>query len=469
MKRALLHVIFFSAAISGFAQTSWTLEQCINYALKNNLSIKQSELNVQSNKNNSTQAKAALLPTLNGGAAHTYNFGKTIDRYTNSFATQMVLSQNFYLTSSVTLWSGLSQYNTIKQNELNYQSSVENVNQQKNDLSLNVATSFLQVVYSDQLKAVQKNQVEISNEQLERTKKLADAGTIAKSNVYDVEAQLAADQYNLVAAENNYKIALLTLQQLMNLDTVSNFKIETPNLEPGEMGVENLNVIDIYNAALKTQPLIRSAEFAWKSAERGLYSAKGMRSPTLSLSASIGTGYSGLNYNYSYNPISVASGYTSSYDTVFLIEYNPIKNGVKPFNEQFKGNLNKSISLQLNVPLFNGLRTHTSIENNKLNVFNQKLSYDISRQQLMKNIANAHVSAVAAYEKYKSAKSALAAAETAFTYTETKFNAGTISAFDFSTAKNRVLKAQADLLNAKFDFVFRLKVLDFYQGKPLTL
>ena len=466
MRVWLCFVLSVSACIS-FAQ-GWSIDQCIEYALKNNISIKQAGLNAQSAKNNTMISKASVLPNLNIGAAHTYNFGKTIDRFTNRFADQMVLSQNVFLSSSVTLWSGLTQYNTIKQNELNYLSAVENVKQQQNDLALNVATAFLQVVYAQQLIDVQKSQLNISKEQLERTLKLSDAGTIAVSNVYDTEAQLAADQFNLTSAESNYRVAMLTLQQLLTLDSVSNFTIQQPVFDMAQYDVSQLSVINIYNQALKNQPLIKGAEYAWKSSEKGLAAAKGGRSPSILLSGGIGTGYSGLNYNYDFNYSSYLAGYTSALDSVYLFQLSPIQKGVKTFADQYNANVNKSISLQINVPLFNGLRTHMGIENNKLNVLNQKLNYDLAKQQLFKNIAQAHANAMSASEKFNAAKIAVEAAQKSFQYSESKFSAGAMSAFEFNSAKNRLMKAQADMLNAKFDLLFRIKVLDFYQGKPLT-
>ena len=449
-------------------QTRLTLDQCIDYALKNNLSIRQSEMNAQISKNNSRQVKAGSLPALNGGAAHTYNFGKTIDRFTNTFADQMVLSQNLFLSTNLTIWSGLTQLNNIRQSEYNYLAAVENVNQQKNDLSLNVATAFLQVVYAEQLKNIQKNQKEISEQQLEQTKKLAEAGTIAIGNIYDVEAQLASDQFNYTSAENNYSVALLTLQQLLNLDSLKNFSIEIPTVSEEQYNIKNLNVQEIYNIALKNQPVMKSASLNLKGAERGLAAAKGFYSPNLSISAALGTGYSGLNYNYDYNYGYSPAGFTNNNDTVYLFQVNPIRREIKSFADQFNGNINKSISFQLNVPIFNGLRTHTGVTNGKLNVFAQKLNYDLARQQLWKSIVQAHINAVAATEKLNASKRAVEAAENSFRFSETKFNAGTISVFDFSTAKSRLLKAQSDYLNAKFDLIFRMKVLDFYQGKPLT-
>jgi outer membrane protein len=447
---------------------AWSIDQCIDYALKNNISIRQANLNAQSVKNNLLSSKASVIPSLNIGAGHTYNFGKTIDRFTNKFADQMVLSQNVFLSSSVTLWSGLIQYNTIKQNELSYQSAVQSVKQQQNDLALNVATAFLQVVYAQQLIDVQKAQANVSKEQLERTRKLADAGTIAQSNVFDIEAQLASDQFNLTSAESNYRVSLLTLQQLMNLDSVPNFTIQQPIIDVTQTDLSQMKVARIYDEALKNQPLIKSAELAWKSSEKGLAVARGAISPSLLLSGGLGTGYSGLNYDYDFSLSSYLAGYTSSYDSVFLVEATPIQKGVKSFADQYSANINKSISFQLNIPLFNGLRTHTNIENNKLNVLNQKLNYDLARQQLFKNIAQAHANAISASDKYKASQTAVDAAQKSFQFSETKFTAGALSAFDYSTAKNRLMKAQADMLNAKFDLIFRLKVLDFYQGKPLT-
>ncbi len=459
--------VFFSAVV--FAQSKWTMERCIEHALKNNIGIRQAELNAKVAKNNALQSKAGALPALNAGGAHTYNFGKTIDRFTNTFADQMVLSQNLFLSTNLTLWSGLSQLNSIRQTDLNYRSAVESVNQQKNDLALNVATAFLQVIYADQLKQVQKNQVDISIQQLERTKSLFEAGTVAKGTLYDVEAQLGADRFNFVSAENNYSIALLTLQQLLNLDSVKNFALEIPLLSDPSFDGSQLIVQDIYANALKSQPQIKSAELAWRGAEKGLAASKGLRSPTLTFSAAIGSGFSGLNYNYDYSYGVVPAGYTSAFDTVYLFDVNPIRKEVKSFSDQFNANINRSIGLQLNVPIFNGLRTHVSVENSKLNVFSQKLNFDLAKQQLWKNIAQAHANAIAAQEKLKSARQAIEAAELSYRFSESKFNAGAISSFEFSTARGRMLKAQSDLLNARFDLIFRIKVLDFYQGKPLTL
>lgn len=466
MRKLVLFLPFLLNA--AFAQNAWNLQQCIDYALKNNLSLKQSELNARMNEASLLQSKANVLPTLNAGANHTYNIGRTIDRYTNTFANTTVLSQNFYAQTQITLWSGMSQYFNIKKNQYTYLASQQTYEQQKRDLALNVATAFLQVVYTGELANVAQQQVTISKQQLERTQKMADAGAIALSNVFDIKAQLANDEFTFTTQQNNFNLALLSLKQLLYLDSLNSFTIEKPALDIVASDLAAYNVQDIYQTALKNQPSIKSAEYSLLSAEKGLAVAKGRVSPTLSMSGTIGTGYSGLAKDIIGSSVSfVPSGYTSGFDTVYSPVYS-FQTQDTPWNKQFKNNVNKSIGFTLSVPLFNGLSNYTNIKTAKLQTLSSKYSYDIARQQLFKTIAQAHADANGALNKYASAKTALEASQQSFTYAEQKFNAGSISAFDYNTAKNRVLKAQADMLNSKYDFVFKLKVLDYYQGKPLT-
>lgn len=473
MKKSLFIFLSFLLFGAAFSQTAgWTLQQCIDQALKNNISIKQSEVSMQISEVNATQAKANILPSLNAGANHTYNIGKNIDRYTNTFANSTVLSQNFYLSSQITLWSGMSQYNNIRQTQYNYLASKENLEQLKNDVSLNVATYFLQVLYNDELMKVAQFQVKISKEQLERTEKMAEAGTVAKSSVFDIKAQLANDEYTFVSAQNSYNIALLNLKQLLYLDSMNSFAIQRPDLDVVSADLMSMKVSDIYQTSLKTQHKIKSAEYSMLSYEKGLAIARGRISPTINFNASIGTGYSGLSkeiVSTSYNGSLEQTPYiTSGGQFVYQPGFDIVTRNT-PFADQFKNNVNKSVGFSLSVPLFNGLSTYSSIKNAKLQMLNSKYNYDLTKQQLYKTIAQAYADAQASLNKYTAAKSAYDAANTAFMYTEQKYNVGAINAFDYSTAKNRLLKSQADVLNGKFDYIFKLKVLDYYQGKPLTL
>lgn len=469
MRKTAFSFIFILATLILPAQQGWTLQQCIEQAIKNNISIMQAGVTSEISKVSVTQSQANILPTLNAGATHTYNIGRTIDRYTNTFANSTVLSQNFYLGTQVTLWSGLAQYNTIRQAQYNYLASKETFEQRKNDLALNVASNFLQVIYNEEMINIAKNQRDMSKEQLDRTKILVEAGSLAKSNEYDLNAQLANDEYTLITMQNNYALSMLSLKQLLNLDTVNNFTIEKPVFDsPQQNSLLDLSVYDVYQTALKNQHNIKSAQYNVIANEKSLSAAKGRISPTLTFNGSIGTGYSGLAKDIvSVTPTGYeAFGITASGDIVYSPTFTT-ETKKTPFAEQFKSNVNKSLGFTLNVPLFNGLSTYSSIKNAQLQTLNAQYNYELTKQQLYKTIAQAHADAVASFNKYNAAKTAETAAQESLNYTKQKFDAGAINSFDFSTAKNRLLKSQSDALNAKYDYIFKLKVLDFYQGKPL--
>ena len=478
MMKVILYTILF-LGITNFisAQSAiWDLQQCIDYAQKNNINLKQSEISNRISKNNANQSKAAILPTFNAGAQHTYNFGRTIDRYTNTFANTQVLSQNFYISSNVIIWSGLAQYNNIKANQYQYLSNTESYLQQRNDLALNVATAYINVIFSDEVLQISRNQFKITQEQLERTQKLADAGTLAKSAVFDLKAQLANEEVNVTSSDNNYQIAMLTLKQLLNIDTLNNFNISRPNVDVQPNELSSLSVQNIYEAALKNQHSIKSANYNLLAAEKNLAVAKGRVSPTLSATGSIGTGTSGLDkkvnavnfVGYEQTPYYVTDDPLNP--TLVYPVYQPkteVVTSEKPFADQFKDNVNKSVGFTLSVPVFNGLQTYTGVKNAKLAALNAKYSGDLVEQNLYKTIAQAYANAKAALNKYNSTKLSVDASEQSFYYAQQKYNVGAISTFDYNNAKTRLQSAQSNLVQAKYDFVFKLKVLDYYQGKEL--
>jgi len=462
----ILFLLFVSVHLH--CQSGWDLQQCINYAITHNISLKQAALTNETNLNNSSQSKANILPTLNLGAQHTYNFGKTIDRFTNTFATQQVLSQNLFMSSNLVLWSGLAQYNNIKANEFNYLSGVENVKQQQNNLSLNVANAFITVIFSEELLKISKNQFDVSQEQLERTLKLVNAGAIAKSVEFDIKAQLANEEVNVTTADNNYQIAMLSLRQLMNYDSVANFSISKPEINITGEQLLMKDVQFVYESALKTQPSIKGGEFSVISADKTYKASRGRISPTLSMTGSIGTGYSGLNKEITgYETVSQNLGNIPGFGPLVLENSSPIFGAPKSFTDQYSNNINKSLGFTLTIPLFNGLQTYTSVKNSKINLLNARYTQDLNKQNLYKTIAQAYANAKAALNKYQASRSSVEAAAESFKYAQQKFNAGAISAFDFSTSKNRLFAAESNLLQSKYDYIFKLKVLDFYQGKPL--
>ncbi len=470
MKTTIFFILsFISTAI--YSQ-SWSLQQCIDYALKNNLTLKQNELNVEMSDVNYKQSIATILPNLNASANNTKNVGEKLNPYSYTFQSSSVSSDNIYGQAQVTLWSGMQQYNNVKKNQYALMANKETYEQQKNDLALNVASSFLQVVYNQELVKVAQQQVSISKLQLERTQTLADAGSAALSSVYDIKAQLATDEYSYVTADNNYNLSLLALKQLLYLDSANNFSVEKPAFELSVTDLATYKPIDIYQAALKNQHKIKSAEYNLISAEKNLSYSQGKNSPTLTLSGVLSTGYSGLDQTT--NLISpVPTGfqqtgyYTSSGEAVVAPTFNETTK-TTPLGTQLSNNFNKSIGFTLNIPIFNGLSNMAGIKNAKLQVLSNKYGYDIGRQQLYRTIVQAYTDAQGALNKYLSAKTAHETSQLSFTYAEQKFNAGALNSFDYNNSKNRVLRTQTDMLNAKYDFIFKLKVLDYYQGKPLA-
>ena len=471
MLKQLCLLVFIGFVIKSNAQTNqWSLQQCIDYGQKHNISLKQAELTTQVNQNNSNQSKASILPTINGGAQHTYNFGRTIDRYTNTFANSQVLSQNFYVSSNVVIWSGLAQYNNIKANQFQYLSSNETFLQQKNDLALNIATSYINVIFSDEISQISKAQYKITLEQLERTQKLADAGTIAKSAVYDLKAQLANEEVNVINSDNNFQLAMLGLTQLLNLDSLPNFSIEKPVVEITGNDVASISVQNIYETALKNQHSIKAAQYNVISANKTLDVAKGKFSPTLSATGSLGTGTSELNKRIdAVNFVGVEqTQYVTSAGDLIYQPKTEIITSKTPFANQFKDNVNKSIGFTLSVPIFNGLQTYTSYKNAQINALSVSYSKDLVEQNLYKTIAQAYANARAALNKYNANKLSVEANEVSFNFAQQKYNVGALSSFDYNSAKTRLQNALGNLVQAKYDYVFKLKVLDYYQGKPIT-
>ncbi|MBK9285718.1 MAG: TolC family protein [Sphingobacteriaceae bacterium] len=468
MKHAFKIFFIFLIHLCAFSQSPWDLQQCIQYAISHNISLKQSALNNEINKNNSNQSKANVLPTLNVGAQHNYNFGKTVDRFSGTFANTQFLSQNFFASTNLVLWSGLSQYNTIRANEFNYLSGIENLKQQENDLSLNVANAYINVVFSEELLKISTSQFNVTKEQLEQTMKLVNAGALAKSVEYDIRAQLANEELNVTNADNNSKLAVLGLRQLMNYDSIANFDVSRPTIEIENNTLLENNVQYIYETALKNQHNIKSGEYAIMSADRTYAASKGRISPSLSLTGSIGTGYSGVAKRLAgYNNVTDTLGNIPGIGPLVYNRQDPLFEET-PFSNQVKDNVNKTIGFTLNIPLFNGLQTHTSIKNAKISLLNSRYTQELNQQNLYKTIAQAHMNAKAALNKYNASKSNVTAASESFKYAQQKFNAGSISAFDFTNSKNRLFAAESNLLQAKYDYLFKIKVLDFYQGKPLT-
>jgi outer membrane protein len=448
MRKIFLIIPFFLLITAVKSQEVWTLEKCVEYALSNNIQVKQQLLQVKSESALLQQDKLSLLPSLNGGASHGYNFGQTVDRYTNQFATSRVQTDNFYLGSSLTLFDGFQKINQVKQRKSDLEATRYETDKFMDDISLNIATGYLQILFYNELAKTAEKQLKATELQAQRLKTLVDAGALAEGDYFTIEAQKASENSQFVSAQNNLFIARLTLAQMLDLPNLDGFEIEYPDLDMATQPSLSIKPDQIYEYALETQPSIKSAQSKVKSSEIGLSMAQGGQSPTLSLQGSLGTGYSGA--------AQVFDTLTNEYIT-------------KSWNDQINDNFNKSFSINLNVPIFNGWSTRTNISRAKINVENQKYNLELSKLQLRKTIQQAYVDAKAALNNYEASTAGVNAAHESFRYAEQKFNVGTLNSVDYNNAKKDLEKAESDQLRAKYEFIFKSTVLDFYMGKPLTL
>lgn len=446
----------------------WSLQECINYAQVHNIQVQIDQLNVRMSQTNLTASKGNMLPNLNGFASHTYNYGQTIDRFTNTFVNDRVLNQNFYLQSTFTVFSGFQNYNTVQQNKYALQASQFGVEQTRYDIGMNVANAYLNILFAEDQLEIAKKQETLTASQVDRMQKMVDAGASARGPLLELQTQLANEKVTSVTADNNLTIAYLTLTQLMNLDTTAGFRIVRPDLEIPNEAVLAESPEQIYNTAENTQPAIKQADANILSTEKGVDVAYGALSPTLTLQGSLGTGYSGAAQTATPTITGVDTvGYTTGGDYVLVPGYS-YNYAVVPFADQLDNNFNQSFGVQLQIPIFNRLQVSTNIQRAQIQHMNAQLSADLARQNLNKNIQQAHADAKASLEKYRAQQSAVAAAEEAFRYTEEKFNVGAVNTIDYTTSKNRLAQAEANMLQAKYDYIFRLKVLDYYKGNPLT-
>lgn len=470
MKKSILLLLVMIGPSLSFAQKVWSLKECVDYALKNNIQIKQSEIYSELAATGQTQDFFNLFPSLNGSSSYSYNSGRSVDPTSYQFTTQNIQSANLSLNANVILFSGFQLQNTLKQSKLNYMSSKYDLDKITNDVSLNVAAAYLQVLYSREQLTFSNNRVDAAKKQRDRSKILVDAGTLPQGSLLDAESQLAGEELTKVTAENALISSYLTLTQLLELDSIGDFKVEDPKVDIPDKGSLALSVNEIYNTALTTQPEIKSADYKIQSAEAGLAISRGARSPRISIFSSLSTSYSSEAQRTVGSPVFIGfnptGAVTSTGEDVLSPSY--IYNYEKtPLSDQFDQNFYKSVGLSLNIPIFNGLSATTNIKRAKLNLENAKYSSEFTKNQLYKSIQQAQADALAALNKYSaSEKSSLAQSEN-FKYVEKKFNAGLITSLDIVTARNNLTKAESDLLQAKYDFIFRLKVLDFYQGKPL--
>jgi outer membrane protein len=394
-----------------------------------------------------------LLPSLNGTATNNWSFGRALDETTYQFTEeQNVRSNNFFASAGVTLFSGLQNYNTIIKNRYNVDASFQDLQNIKDDISLNVALAYLQILLNKELVAVTENQLQTTREQIGKTEKMVEAGSLPRGNLLEIQAQAAREELQLINMENQLDLSFLNIVQLLELDSVNGFDIVVPDIVIGETGMITENIGSIYSAAKETRPEVLSAELRLKSAEYDLRIAKGGRSPRLNLNTSFSTGYSSIRQKI------------LGIDPVEGVQY-----GDYPFADQLNDNINYGVGLTLSIPVFNGWQVNTGISNAKINIQNNLYSLENTRKQLYKNIQQAYADAQASLKSYTASLKAVESMQESFRYTEQRFNVGMVTPVEYNTAKAQLLNAESELAQSKYEYIFKIKVLDFYKGLPLVL
>ncbi|TLU95029.1 TolC family protein [Dyadobacter sediminis] len=478
-------MMFLPAA---FAQTNinqpantYSLEDCIRIALETNPQVKQAELQVQSDNNIYQQSKWQRFPSVSFSAGQGFSFGRNIDPFTNQFVQQNISSNNYQLGGQVTLFNGFQIKNTIRRSDINLQASAKDLDATRNDIMLNVALSYLQVITNQELIEVAQRQVDASSLQVERTARLVEAGTLAESNLLDLKAQLANDELTLVNAENNLETAKLNLKQYMNMPGSDPINVvEIPVADP-TLQAYDATIQQIYEAAVNNLPQMKAANLRIEAAKTNVDLAKGAGMPSLTLNGGVYTAFSSAAPKERF--VSDGSGatmveVTSATDyIVYNNEQLPIVQKVSTPNgslryfgyfDQLNFNRNSAINLNLTIPIFTNFRVKYNVANAKI----QQKTYEYQAQQVQltirKNVEQAYIDMNNAAKRYSATANQVRALTEAFRVSQAKFDVGAVNSVEYNIAKANLDRANGNLVQAKYDYVFRTKILDFYMGRPLS-
>lgn len=470
--RAALMILFVISS-GAFAQDNrWDLQRCINYALENNLQLKTSLLNIEANEVALLQAKMARLPNLNMSANQQWNQGRSIDFFTNQFTNQSVANFNASLNTGVTVFNGFRLSNTIKQSAASLEAARLDVAQAKNDLILNIVNAYLQILFNKELLDVARTQLANTEEQLARTMNLIKAGALAEVNQYDVISQKANDENRVTTAENNLEIAIVRLKLLLQLPIDTPFEIVIPELPDPSPSDLIMPAAEVYAIAEGLQPNVLSADKNAEVARYGIDLARGNAMPTVSIFGNLLSGTSSQTRTNTFGmPVATVIGFLTDNptQTVSTIQNRIISSERTPYLEQLENNFRNSIGFQIQIPIFNRYQVRAGIANAKIQYNRSLLQREIVRNQLRQTIEQAYADAKAAQKQFIANQIRAKALEESFRVIDGRFAAGAVNSLDYALARNNLNIAQSDLVRAKFDYIFRMKILDFYAGKELKL
>src|SRR6218665_414414 len=475
MRKTLLWLFFSTSVFVGRAQNAplWTLEKCISAALENNLKVKRGYYGVESADINLLQAKAAFLPTVNAAGSYGQNYGRAINPVTNSFIDRNSNTINLGGSGQLTLFSGFRTVNTYRQNQKSKVAADLDLEKTKNDVITNVVTLYATVLFNKELLDNANYLLTGSQSQLERTTKLVDAGSMSKGNQLTQEATVASNELTVINQENAYKLSVLQLKQAMQLPADSVVEIEVPNITIEDLTLTQ-SVKEIYETAKQLMPDVKSAEVKVEAARLSAMVYRGALFPRLVLSGNMQTNYSSVsntprtaptgNFSLSDRPSGEDANGVKFY--AYQPEYKTVA-GSYTQQEQLKDNLYKSLNLQLNIPLFNGLQNRGNLQQAAVNQRLAENSKMETENALRQNIETAYNDAAAASKSYGAAQKQVTAREEAYRMDNQRYELGGLSALELQVSQSNLFQAKTDLTRAKYNFILRKKILDFYQGREV--
>lgn len=434
MKKSILIIVLLAVAFTMRAQQPWTLQQCIDYAMEHNVGILQSRLQQQNADYQLKMSQNAWLPSVNASASEGLGFGQS-PSYTGVYVSDNSSSASVGVSVSMPLFQGLNLYNTNKANELNLQASTQDLEAAKRDLRLAIMAYYMEVVYCKELLGVAEKQLELSESQHQRTQELFEVGRLPESNVYESAAQVATDRASLTEAQNNLMLRLLDITQALELDDVEGFDVVDPEVFMTDDEMPLVSPQATIQHALNHQPEMQAAQLRLQKAHYDLKAAKSAWYPSLSFYG----GYSNGIYHY------FTDGYANT-----------------PIQQQLQTNGRTQLGLSLNIPIFNGMQTKYRVKMTELGIENQQVNIENTSKKLKKEIQQAYYSAVAAKQKYVAADNSLKSSQLAYEYAQAGFEAGKTTLMELNESKNRLYKAVSSLLQAKYEYLYRCKVMAFY-------
>ncbi len=488
MKRIFL--VFFAAllSLSSFAQIDtlkqekqtpesakkWTLKECIDYALSNNLVVQRSQYNLESSEVDYLQARLSRLPSVNGNASYGSSWGRGLDPVTNSFETTQINSSNLSANASWLIFNGLRLHNTVKQTRATVGATEQDLAKAKNDLILNVASFFINVVFNKELLENAKFQLASSQQQLDRARKQVAAGALPKSEELNLDATVAGNEVTLVQQENALALSMLQLKQALRIPASQGFDVEIPQLEPEDLVIDQTRD-EIFDMAQQTMPEIKAAQFRILSTKYAKRVATGiLYSPRVSLSGQINTNYSSAQrtqfypdgtFGFSSQPAAYLNQDLTQ--PVYTLAPNGTFRDTYGFGNQFQDNIYKTLGVSVAIPLFNGYTSRGSQQRSRIQHEQAKIAALETAQVLRQSVETSYNDALSASKTYNASLRQVQAREEAYRMMDLRQQAGSANSFEVQVSQNSLYQAQTDLTRAKYDFIFKKKVLDFYQGKSL--